>query len=142
RRGDACMVMVSDHAAGLHNGLICRYIRWHRPDGRSGRYWREIEVPARPGRAGAHRYKLFYTPGKMTELMSRPLSDLRREIGDDAWLGAALGAEHQDACEGLLCSPYAMTNHRAQGSTFQKTLVVIPPWLDRTQCAEWLYVAI
>jgi hypothetical protein len=142
KRGQPCMVLVNDHAAGIHNGLICIYIRWHRP-GKNGRAWHEIEIPAKPGEGFVkRRYKLFYQPGKVSKLMSQSLRELRGEVGDDAFTGLLLGDEQRDACAGLLCSPFVLTNHRAQGSTHDKTVMIIPPWLDKTQCAEWLYVAI
>lgn len=144
RRGQACMVLVNDHASGLHNGLICTYLRWHRPrkpDGSDA--WHEIEVPAKPGSGfGRHKYRLRYRPGRVSKLMSQSTSALRAEIGDDEFTGLLLGDEQRDACAGLLCSPFVLTNHRAQGSTHEKTVIIIPPWLDKTQCAEWLYVAI
>lgn len=143
RRGQPCMVLVNDHASGLHNGLICTYLRWHRPTRPGAKAWHEIEVPAKPGSGfGRHKYKLYYQPGRVSRLMSQSVSSLRAEIGDDEFAGLLLGDEQRDACAGLLCSPHVLTNHRAQGSTHEKTVIIIPPWLDKTQCAEWLYVAI
>ncbi len=146
RRGQSCMVLVNDHQFGLHNGLVCRYYRWHRPDGRSQKAWHEIDVPVREqsGQLTSirhQRYKLYYQPGKHSWVMSQPLSKLRQEFGDDV-VSADLGSEQENACAGLLASPHALTNHRAQGSTFEKTLIVIPPHLGPWMCAEWLYVAI
>ncbi len=145
KKGQKCMVLFNDHSSGLQNGLVCTYVRWHRPDGRSSQSWHVVELPPTKtalGWAQGKRVKVFYTPGKSADIMRRSLDTLRAEIADDQFIGESLGFEQEDACRGLLCSPYALTNHRAQGSTYEKTVVIIPPWLGPWMCAEWLYVAI
>jgi hypothetical protein len=135
RAGQKCMVLVNDHRNNLHNGKICTYKRWNA----RGRY-HVISVP-QDGAVSANEYRLYAPAGKHSEIMRKPYAQLSEEYTPAEVQGFAR-EDQADACRGVLASPYALTCHRAQGSTYAKVCIIVPPWLGPWQCAEWLYVAL
>ena len=143
RAGDVVEILVNDHAKGVLKGLLAEYVRWCRPQGERRDCFHEVEIlDPDCGRWVRPRIRLHYKPGRYNHFMRAPLEKLLEDYDSDD-LAALLGAEQAASTRGLLCSPRIQTNHRAQGSTYRKVVIVIPlnessPWMS----SNWLYVAL
>lgn len=139
RPGDRVRPLINDHRLGISKAEEYIYKKWRRPGaGRMG--WHEIQEITKPGHGATKTFRIKYQKDHSRSILRMSADALREDFGDAA--DDLLDDEQRDSARGLLCHANVLTVHRAQGSTVQKVLVVLPAWIGPWQCREWLYTSI
>lgn len=140
RKGDPVRILVSDHANGVYNGQLETYEKWLPQT--------KTHVVSNHGResgainSSSYRIKV---PEDIWEKVSSCYSEFE-ELRDDGCMSdteiSQLDADIQADCsKGLLMHAESITCHRAQGSEWDKVVVVVP-WPSRMLNRNLMYVAI
>ncbi len=134
-KGDKCRLLVSNRSKGVYNGMLVTYFRYDAHNG-----FHEVVLPD-----GKH-YKIYIPEAVMQKMKEH--GQFTREnyarLTEDGWEDEDFEKFYdqiqEDACKGLIMHAEAVTVHRAQGSEWEKVLVVVPS-ASRVLNREWLYVA-
>lgn len=139
RKGDMCRILVSDHANGVFNGMLARYEKWL-PRTRT-----HVITPmdAETGFSVGRTYRIN-VPADMWET-SKNLRSVDRLKGDGGFSQETLDRlqeeAQKDCCKGMLMHAESITIHRAQGSEWDKVVLVVP-WPSRMLNRSLAYVGI
>ena len=139
RKGDMCRILISDHANGVFNGQLARYEKWL-PKTRT-----HIVTPmdAETGFSVGRTYRVT-VPTDMWET-SQNLKTIDQLKGDGGFSQETLeriqaGAQ-LDCSKGMIMHAESITIHRAQGSEWDKVVLVVP-WPSRMLNRSLAYVGI
>lgn len=135
--GDEVIILTSNHAMGVRNGTRASYYSFH-PDVKYPHHLVKLE--------NGRTYRVFFREDHkpLNDLMAwadhlKAKMELNEEV-DECKLEATYEEIGSESCRGLLCHAESITAHRAQGSEFEKVVVVVP-WQCRVLSRDWLYVA-